>query len=172
MSWLPSDSSDSSVLVWKALYENVIAPLTHLLSRFSSLFNSERYSNIFMDLQRWKESFETLIIFVDHRIDINPHTSTNLSASQICSPTLHSLASFYEGNLHSTQLATGSLKHETGGNKFPPSHRFNSFYYIIVIRIGLRPFCCKQTNHFVTVAPSLSFFPFCVTFCLLFAYPH
>ena len=42
------------------------------------------------------------------------------------------------------QLATGSLKHQTGGNKVPPSHRSNSFYYIIVIRIGIRPFCCKQ----------------------------
>ena len=59
-------------------------------------------------------------------------------ASQPCR-----MASFYEGNLHK-QLATRSLKHETGGNKVPPSHRFNSFYYIIVIRIGLRPFCCKQ----------------------------
>ena len=43
-------------------------------------------------------------------------------ASQPCR-----MASFYEGNLHSTQLATGSLKHETGGKTFPPSHRFNSF---------------------------------------------
>ena len=59
-------------------------------------------------------------------------------ASQPCR-----MAFFYEGNLHK-QLATGSLKHETGGNTFPPSHRFNSFYYIIVIRIGLRPICCKQ----------------------------
>jgi hypothetical protein len=76
-------------------------------------------------------------------------------ASQPCR-----MASFYEGNLHSTQLATGSLKHETGGKTFPPSHRFNSFLHN---RNSYRTssILLQTTNHFVTVAPSpSSFLPF------------
>ena len=74
-----------------ALYENVSAPLTMCFRAISTPRGIRIVQHLDTDFQRWKESFETLIIFVDHRIDLNPHTSTNLSASQICS---------YQGKYH------------------------------------------------------------------------
>ena len=152
-----------------ALYENVSAPLTVCFRAVSTprgiRILTPRHGAPKMKRELWNPHN-----FCRPSNRSQPHTSTNLSASQICSPTHHSLASFYEGNLHSTQLATGSLKHETGGKTFPPSHRFNSFLHN---RNSYRTssILLQTTNHFVTVAPSPFLPSFCVTLAY-FAYPH